>query len=73
MKPTLSRADWGVVLEHLSSATQQLAEIANLLDRCDETEPACDDAKRIEMELCVLESRLRHMRQQSEVIHRQCA
>ena len=62
MKPTLSCADWSVILERLAGATQHVAEIADLLDTCDQTEAACDEAKRIEMDLCILESRLRHAR-----------
>ena len=67
MKPTLSSADWAVVFDRLASATQQVAEIANLLDRCDETEPVCDETKRVEMDLCILESQLRHARLRTEV------
>jgi hypothetical protein len=74
MKPALSSADWGGVFQRLSGATELLADVVNTLDRCDETEEACDEAKRIEMDLCVLESRLRRARKRSESrIPGQCA
>jgi hypothetical protein len=66
MKSVLSSADWVVAFQRLSGATELLAELVNMLDRCDETEAACEEAKRIEMELCVLESQLRQARKRSE-------
>ena len=66
MKPTLSAIQWVVVFERLSGATQRLAELAGSLDSCDETQTACDEAKRMEMDLCVLDSRLRQLRKESE-------
>jgi hypothetical protein len=74
MKTVLSSADWGVVFQRLSGATELLSELVNTLDRCDETDAACEEAKRIEMELCVLESQLRQARKRSELSSaRQCA
>src|SRR5687767_15174682 len=64
MKPLLSNTEWMVVFESLSAATEHVAGVVNLLDRCNQTEAACDDAKRIEMEMCILESQLRQVRQQ---------
>lgn len=66
MKPALTFTEWFVINEHIESATRAIAEVANLLDRRIATEQVCDDTKRIETELCVLESRLRHLRKQSE-------
>jgi hypothetical protein len=66
MKPALTCTEWGTVSERLAAATREVAEIANLLDQRVHTECACDEAKRIEMELCVLESRLRGLRSESD-------
>jgi hypothetical protein len=66
MKPALTCTEWFVINEHIESATRSIAEVANLLDRRVATDQICDDTKRIETELCVLESRLRHLRKQSE-------
>jgi hypothetical protein len=74
MKPALSSADWSVVFERLAGATQQVAELASALGKCAATDCACDEAKRIEMDLCVLESHLRHAQKRSELrSFRQCA
>ena len=67
MKPKLFSTQWIVVFERLSGATQRLAELASILDRCDETEAACDEARKIELDLRILESRLRHLRAKSQV------
>jgi hypothetical protein len=66
MKPAITCAEWSAVSEHLDNAIREVAELANILDRRVATEQLCEDAKRVETELCVLESRLRHLRKQSE-------
>jgi hypothetical protein len=69
MKLTLSSSDSRAAFERLAVATQQVADIATLLDRCDETDAACEHAKRIEMDLYVLESLLRRSQKHRESKH----
>ena len=66
MKPELTCTEWHALSEHLANATREIAEIANMLDRRVATEHVCDESKKIEIDLCVLESRLRHLRKRSE-------
>ena len=66
MKPELNYTEWRAISDHLENATREVAKLANILDQRVATEQICDDTKRIETELCVLESRLRHLRKQSE-------
>jgi hypothetical protein len=61
MKTKLSKVEWCAALDKTVGAVDTLAEIASLLDLCAETEETCNEAKRIEMELCILESRLRRL------------
>jgi hypothetical protein len=68
MKPVLSSADWGCVFDQLNTATNAVAEMASLLDECLQTDACCDEAKNIEMDLNILESRLRRMWGQSKLL-----
>jgi ubiquinone biosynthesis protein UbiJ len=66
MKPAPTCSEWRAISEHLENATREIAEVANILERRVQTEQVCDETKRIETDLCVLESKLRHLRRQSE-------
>jgi hypothetical protein len=70
MKQTKPSPDWSVLFEHLSGATERPAERSNRLDLCDLIEWVCDDAKRIEMDLCILEGRLREVRRLADYQNR---
>lgn len=66
MKPALNYTEWRDISDHLENATREVAKLVNILDQRVTTDQFCDDTKRIETDLCVLESRLRHLRKQSE-------
>ena len=57
MKP-LSPEEWARLHEHLASATAHLAEAATLLDRSPELESHSLQAKRLEAEVGILETKV---------------
>jgi hypothetical protein len=62
MKTELSPVEWQQVNDKLAHATVALADLASLLEMSSDTERVSDEAKSIEMDLNVLESRLRRIR-----------
>jgi hypothetical protein len=59
MKENLSASESRRVLRRLQRAIDDVAEIATLLDSAEKTDSLANEAKRLEMELNILESRLR--------------
>jgi hypothetical protein len=59
MKESLSASEFGRVLRSLQRAIDDVAEVATLLDSAETTESISNEAKRLEMELNILESRVR--------------
>jgi hypothetical protein len=59
MKESLSASEFGRVLRNLQRAIDDVAEAATLLDSAETTESISNEAKRLEMELNILESRVR--------------
>jgi hypothetical protein len=69
MKAVLPSAEWCRVFDCLTTATHAVAEIASLLDMCLNTDAEAEDAKRVEMDLNILESRLRKIRDRAVQQH----